>query len=157
LFLDEPFSALDPLIRKEMQSELMQLQDRLRKTIVFITHDFDEAVRIADRMAIMRDGEIIQVGTPEELVTAPADDYVREFTEDIPRTKVLRVATLMLPIRLSDNCRVRVQASDRLDAVAALLIDSRSDALVVDDAGRPVGILTLEKVFNALLNRAPAP
>jgi glycine betaine/proline transport system ATP-binding protein len=156
LFLDEPFSALDPLIRKEMQSELMQLQDRLRKTIVFITHDFDEAVRIADRMAIMRDGEIIQVGTPEDLVTAPADDYVREFTEDIPRIKVLRVATLMLPAGSSGNCRLRVQASDRLDAVAALLIDNHSDALVVDDAGREVGILTLDKVFSALLNRATA-
>ena len=88
-FLDEPFSALDPLIRREMQDEFLRLQNMLRKTIVFITHDFDEAIRLADRIAIMKDGEIIQIGTPEELVTRPATDYVREFTRDVQRAKVI--------------------------------------------------------------------
>ena len=88
-FLDEPFSALDPLIRREMQSELMRLQNVLKKTIVFITHDFDEAIKLADRIAIMKDGEIIQTGAPEELVLNPATDYVAEFTRDVNRAKVM--------------------------------------------------------------------
>ncbi|MEE8533941.1 MAG: glycine betaine/L-proline ABC transporter ATP-binding protein, partial [Alphaproteobacteria bacterium] len=92
-FLDEPFSALDPLIRREMQDEFLRLQKLLEKTIVFITHDFDEAIRLADRIAIMKDGRIIQIGSPEELVTAPADDYVAEFTREIPRAKVLSAAS----------------------------------------------------------------
>ena len=87
-FLDEPFSALDPLIRREMQDEFLRLQRMLHKTIVFITHDFDEAVRLGDRIAIMKDGAIIQLATPEELVTHPADDYVAQFTRDAPRGKL---------------------------------------------------------------------
>ena len=96
-FLDEPFSALDPLIRREMQDEFLRLQGVLHKTIVFITHDFDEAIRLADRIAIMKDGAIIQIGTPEELVTNPATDYVAEFTRDIPRAKVLSARSVMTP------------------------------------------------------------
>ncbi|TIX11403.1 MAG: glycine betaine/L-proline ABC transporter ATP-binding protein, partial [Mesorhizobium sp.] len=94
-FLDEPFSALDPLIRREMQDELMRLQTMLHKTIVFITHDFDEAIRLADRIAIMKDGEVIQTGTPEELVVNPATDYVAEFTRDVDRAKVISARSLM--------------------------------------------------------------
>src|SRR4029078_11637597 len=94
-FLDEPFSALDPLIRREMQSELMRLQGVLKKTIVFVTHDFDEAIRLADRVAIMKNGEVIQVGTPEELVLHPATDYVAEFTRDVNRAKVMSAKSLM--------------------------------------------------------------
>ncbi|MEZ5869094.1 MAG: glycine betaine/L-proline ABC transporter ATP-binding protein [Defluviimonas denitrificans] len=86
-FLDEPFSALDPLIRREMQDEFIRLQSVLKKTIVFITHDFDEAIRLADRIAIMKDGEIVQQGTPEELVLNPATDYVREFTQAVPKAR----------------------------------------------------------------------
>ncbi len=86
-FLDEPFSALDPLIRREMQDEFIRLQSVLKKTIVFITHDFDEAIRLADRIAIMKDGEIVQVGTPEEIVLNPATDYVREFTRPCRRPR----------------------------------------------------------------------
>ena len=95
-FLDEPFSALDPLIRKEMQNEFLRLQSMLKKTIVFITHDFDEAIRLADRIAIMYEGLIVQVGTPEELITKPATDYVAEFTKDIPRSKLLNAESLSL-------------------------------------------------------------
>ena len=96
-FLDEPFSALDPLIRREMQDEFLRLQTLLHKTIVFITHDFDEAIRLADRIAIMKDGAIVQIGTPEELVLNPATDYVREFTQDVPRAKVFGAPVMMEP------------------------------------------------------------
>ncbi len=94
-FLDEPFSALDPLIRREMQDEFMRLQSVLKKTIVFITHDFDEAIRLADRIAIMKDGEIVQAGTPEDLVLNPATPYVAEFTRNVPKAKVVRVGSMM--------------------------------------------------------------
>ncbi len=96
-FLDEPFSALDPLIRREMQDEFLRLQSMLGKTIVFITHDFDEAIRLADRIAIMKDGAVVQTGTPEELVLSPADDYVAAFTRNVARAKVVRVASLARP------------------------------------------------------------
>ncbi|MDQ6437598.1 glycine betaine/L-proline ABC transporter ATP-binding protein [Mesorhizobium sp. LHD-90] len=94
-FLDEPFSALDPLIRREMQDEFMRLQSVLKKTIVFITHDFDEAIRLADRIAIMKDGAIVQAGTPEDLVLNPATPYVAEFTRNVPRAKVVKVGSVM--------------------------------------------------------------
>jgi len=97
-FLDEPFSALDPLIRREMQDEFLRLQNILHKTIVFITHDFDEAIRLADRIAVMKDGAIEQVATPEELVLHPATDYVAEFTRHVGRAKVIRAASLAGPL-----------------------------------------------------------
>src|SRR5699024_4525908 len=89
LLMDEAFSALDPLIRKEMQDELLQLQGKLKKTILFITHDLDEALKIGDRIAIMKDGVIVQIGTPEEILTDPADEYVSTFVQDVDRSKVL--------------------------------------------------------------------
>jgi hypothetical protein len=94
-FLDEPFSALDPLIRREMQDEFIRLQSVLKKTIVFITHDFDEAIRLADRIAIMKDGAVVQAGTPEDIVLNPATDYVREFTRAVPRAKVVKAGRVM--------------------------------------------------------------
>src|SRR6185312_887203 len=96
-FLDEPFSALDPLIRAEMQEEFLRLQTLLRKSIVFITHDFDEAIRLADRIAIMKNGELVQIGTPEDLVLTPRTDYVAEFTKNVSRAKVLSVGSVMEP------------------------------------------------------------
>ena len=121
-FLDEPFSALDPLIRREMQDELIRLQERLQKTIVFITHDFDEAIRLADRIAVMRDGEIVQTATPEELVLNPADGYVAEFTRHIPRAKVVRLRSVASPAGpgpfagdLPGHLRV-ADAADRIEA-----------------------------------------
>ena len=89
LIFDEAFSALDPLIRREMQDEVLRLQARLHKTVLFVTHDLDEALKIGDRIAIMKDGRFVQVGLPSEIVGAPADDYVREFVRDVPRGKVL--------------------------------------------------------------------
>ncbi len=153
LFLDEPFSALDPLIRREMQNELMRLQSALQKTIVFITHDFDEAIRIANRIAIMRGGEIIQIGTPEELVTAPATDYVREFTNSIARAKVLHVRNLMHPVDNAMKSSLQVSATERIEDIASLLIDQNKDAVVVDESGLPIGGLARTRVLDALLNR----
>ena len=95
LIFDEPFSALDPLIRREMQDELLELQSKLQKTLVFITHDFLEAIKMGDKIAIMKDGQISQVGTAEEIVANPIDKYVRDFTEDVPRYKVLSAGKVM--------------------------------------------------------------
>ena len=96
LLMDEAFSALDPLIRKEMQDELLDLQDRVQKTIIFITHDLNEALRIGDRIALMKDGQIMQIGTGEEILTKPANDFVREFVEDVDRSKVLTAQNIMI-------------------------------------------------------------
>ena len=95
LLMDEPFSALDPLIRRGLQDELMRLQEELQKTLVFITHDLEEALKLGDRIALMRDGEFIQVGTPEEIVSLPEDEYVGEFVRGISKTKVLGAASIM--------------------------------------------------------------
>lgn len=97
LLMDEAFSALDPLIRREMQDELIELQDQVQKTIIFITHDLNEALRIGDRIALMKDGKIMQIGTGEEILTNPANDYVREFVEDVDRSKVLTAQNIMVP------------------------------------------------------------
>ncbi|MEM7171273.1 MAG: glycine betaine/L-proline ABC transporter ATP-binding protein [Pseudomonadota bacterium] len=156
-FLDEPFSALDPLIRREMQDEFLRLQSVLRKTIVFITHDFDEAVRLADRIAIMKDGEIIQIGTAEELLLTPATDYVREFTKDIPRSKVLTARAVMDPIdsTASDLSVVlaQVPATSKLEDLADFLMQKNSEALVVDERKNPIGRLHKQVVMEALLKK----
>ncbi len=97
LLMDEAFSALDPLIRRDMQDELIALQEKMQKTIVFITHDLDEALKLGDRIAVMYQGRIVQIGTPEEILTEPADDYVKNFVEDVDRSKVLTAETIMKP------------------------------------------------------------
>ena len=148
-FLDEPFSALDPLIRREMQDEFMRLQSMLRKTIVFITHDFDEAIRLADRIAIMKDGAIIQIGSPEELVTHPADGYVADFTREIPRAKVLSVQTIMgEPV---DSWSGEVRAKEKVQEVAATVARGHAPVAVLDESGAVVGSLTREDIFRVLV------
>lgn len=97
LLMDEAFSALDPLIRSEMQEQLMELQENLQKTIIFITHDLDEALRLGDRIAVLKDGKLVQVGTPVDIVLKPADDYVRAFAKDVNRARALTVQTIMTP------------------------------------------------------------
>jgi glycine betaine/proline transport system ATP-binding protein len=150
-FLDEPFSALDPLIRREMQEELMRLQSVLRKTIIFITHDFDEAIRLADRIAIMKDGEIIQSGTPEELVLHPATDYVAEFTRDVQRAKVMSAARLMQPLSgRTDGEAPRIHAETKIAAFAAEIVAARKCFIVVGSDNRPVGEITPEAVIGLL-------
>ncbi len=155
-FLDEPFSALDPLIRREMQDELLRLQARLNKTILFITHDFDEAIRLADRIAVMKDGGIVQTATPETLVLHPATDYVAEFTRHIPRAKVVRLATVAAPLGdgpfagdLPGHLRV-AEAADRIEAAALPF-------RVLDAGGRPVGQIGARAVIDVLIGREAAP
>src|SRR5687768_12998770 len=148
-FLDEPFSALDPLIRREMQEELMRLQSVLRKTIIFITHDFDEAIRLADRIAIMKDGEIIQSGTPEELVLRPATDYVAEFTRDVQRAKVISARSLMRPpSKIQHGGTVSPEA--RVSSFSAQIIAAKKPFAVVNGTGKPIGEVTPEAVIDLL-------
>lgn len=150
-FLDEPFSALDPLIRREMQDEFIRLQNVLHKTIVFITHDFDEAIRLADRIAIMNDGEIIQIGTAEQLIMNPATAYVAEFTRHIPRAKVLSVATLTRPLPQTGLASATPIAADTLiESIAASIVHQTEPIAVCDDHGAINGALYPADVRNVL-------
>src|SRR5262245_38638874 len=155
-FLDEPFSALDPLIRREMQAELMRLQGVLKKTIIFITHDFDEAIRLADRIAIMKDGEIIQIGTPEELVTRPATDYVAEFTRDVNRAKVLSAQSIMRASPAEARHGGSVKAGAKVASFAPELVASELPFAVIDAAGKTVGEITPKAVIDLLAGRDQA-
>lgn len=150
-FLDEPFSALDPLIRREMQDEFLRLQSVLKKTIVFITHDFDEAIRLADRIAIMYEGQIVQLGTAEELITQPATDYVEKFTRDVSREKLLSVASVMTDAATNGINR-EVRSDAKLSAVAADVLASDELFRVVDDSGVTVGALGRDQVIEALFS-----
>lgn len=154
LLFDEPFSALDPLIRHEMQDELIRLQRQMHRAIIFITHDFAEALRLGDRIAIMKDGSFDQVGTPEELVTSPATDYVREFVKDVPRAKVLRVRSAMTPVVAGEksfgSTTRTVNSEDRIATVVAMLLNDASDIAVKDSAGNIIGVVDRNKVANLM-------
>ncbi|SDF49761.1 glycine betaine/proline transport system ATP-binding protein [Limimonas halophila] len=158
-FLDEPFSALDPLIRRDMQDEFLRLQNMLDKTVVFITHDFSEAIKLADRIAIMHDGRVDQIGTSEELVTQPATDYVAEFTKDVPRAKVLSARSVMVPGRAdgipgsSPDDVKPVSAAERVEDFASRVVDRNAPVPVVDDQGAALGHVHPESVMNILLER----
>lgn len=144
LLLDEPFSALDPLIRRDMQEQLIELQGELQKTIVFITHDLDEALRLGDRIAILKDGEIVQVGGAEDIILRPADDYVQDFVEDVNRGRVLAARTVMqAPPALA---RAEEPVSAALERMMACNADY---CCVVDEAERPVGTITREAATDA--------
>jgi glycine betaine/proline transport system ATP-binding protein len=154
-FLDEPFSALDPLIRREMQDEFMRLQNVLHKSIVFITHDFEEAIRLADRIAIMKDGAIIQIGTPEELVLNPATDYVEEFTQGIPRAKVLSAQALMHDVGADADANEfagTVQAASAIDSQLDKILNADRGAVfaVQNDQGETIGALSRDVVVDLL-------
>ena len=151
-FLDEPFSALDPLIRREMQDEFMRLQSVLKKTIVFITHDFDEAIRLADRIAIMKDGVIVQAGTPEEIVLTPATHYVSEFTRNVARAKVVRTESLMTPDGGPDaGSDPKVGARVTIAEAAPLFLDGATRLCVTDASGAPIGTLHRDAVVSLML------
>ena len=143
LFFDEPFSALDPLIRRDMQDELIDLQLKLQRTLVFITHDFAEALKLADRIAIMNDGAFVQVGTPVEILTSPANDYVRAFTQDAPVAKVLQACSLMEPLDGSaiDPDWPRVALTTPLEVALPHLLGSVNPVVVCDEQATPVGLL----------------
>jgi glycine betaine/proline transport system ATP-binding protein len=155
-FLDEPFSALDPLIRRQMQDEFLRLQQLLHKSIVFITHDFLEALRIADRMAIMRDGAIVQIGSPAELVLDPADSYVAEFTNEVPRARVLTAADVV-DSGAAVRDAPRIDGRAKLDELLPQLALRPDGILVLGPEGDTLGMATAQSVICALAGgRAPA-
>ncbi len=150
-FLDEPFSALDPLIRKEMQDEFLRLQSVLGKTILFVTHDFDEALRLADRIAIMKDGVVEQLDTPSNIVLHPATEYVRKFTEDVPREKVLTVESVMDPPDDSEQVSdLKVPVDTIVESVAEQILGEEKPVAVVDSSGQMVGTLHSSHVIKVL-------
>ena len=149
-FLDEPFSALDPLIRREMQDEFIRLQALLHKTIVFITHDFDEAIRLADRIAVMKDGEVIQIATPEQLVLNPATDYVEEFTRHIPRSKIVTIGSIMSSVKVAVG--EKILASATVDEVSRTVVESKQALPVVDSEDQIIGSIGREAIINVLVN-----
>jgi len=150
--LDEPFSALDPLIRKRMQDEFLRIQSKLQKSIVFITHDFQEALRLADRMAIMRDGMIVQIGRPVDLILNPVDDYVKEFTTDVPWESVLCASDVCQ--KASDSVRGmgRVSADTQIGSLLGYLAKNPKGVVVEAEDGSVVGIATASGVLEALAN-----
>ena len=150
-FLDEPFSALDPLIRKEMQDEFLRLQSSLKKTIMFITHDFDEALRLADRIAIMKDGIIEQLDTPANIVLNPATEYVRKFTQEVPREKVLKIESVMEPTGDNKNLSdLKVSKDAIIETVAEKILEQEKPVAVIDSNNKVIGVVKPSKVIHTV-------
>ncbi len=150
-FLDEPFSALDPLIRKEMQDEFLRLQSSLKKTILFVTHDFDEALRLADRIGIMKDGIIEQLDTPANIVLNPATEYVRKFTQEVPREKVLKIEAVMDPMTDEQNLSdFKVSKDAIIETVAEKILGQEKPIAVTDSNQQIVGIVKPAKVIHVV-------
>ncbi|MEU8731269.1 quaternary amine ABC transporter ATP-binding protein [Streptomyces tendae] len=158
LLFDEPFSALDPLIRRDMQEEVVRLHREEGRTMVFITHDLQEALKLGDRIALMRDGRVVQLGTPEEIVGSPADDYVREFVRDVPREQVLTVRTAMRPATSADEAgtgpaiRPEATVSEAIEAVARAGTPAR-----VMDEGRCLGMVDATDLLSVVAGTADEP
>jgi len=149
-FLDEPFSALDPLIRKEMQDEFLRLQEKLQKTIMFITHDFDEALKLADRIAIMKDGIIEQLDTPANIVLNPATEYVKKFTEEVPREKVLKIEDVMEKPDSENLSDLKVLKSEIIENVAKKILTQEKSVAVIDENNQIVGSVHPSKIINTV-------
>ena len=163
LLMDEPFSALDPLIRKQLQTTFMELSAELHKTTVFITHDLDEAIRIGDRIAIMKDGVLVQIGTPEQIVTEPADDYVAEFVAGISKLDLVTAARIMQPLAQYEqaNGQQNIAAwpvaapDDKLNTLVDLAVGS-DHPIRIDAEGRTVGIVTRRALLRGIQGRDEA-
>ena len=149
-FLDEPFSSLDPLIRKEMQNEFLKIQSTLKKTIIFITHDFDEAIKLADRIIIMNEGIIVQIGSPEDLIMKPADDYVKEFTEDLPRERLLSVKSIMNSNKNPSNSS-SVYEDEKIFKIIEKVL-SEGSVSVINRSNEIVGSLDKETISKFIYN-----
>ena len=151
LLFDEPFSALDPLIRRDMQNEVIRLHHELGKTMVFITHDLAEALKLGDRILIMRDGAIVQIGTPDEVVGAPADDYVRDFVSDVPRSHVLTLKWVMRDPRPEDDMTGPTMSCDTIVRKAAQAVLASDHPVRVTDGGQVVGIVDDEEILRVVV------
>jgi glycine betaine/proline transport system ATP-binding protein len=151
--MDEAFSALDPLIRMDMQAILLDLQAESRKTVVFITHDLDEALRLGEKIAILRDGEVIQQGTGQEIVLNPTDEYISSFVQEVNRGRVILVETIMRPLASPANAKgPPVSENSNLEDTARLMSDAGTNvAHVVDSDGKPSGSLAVQDVMSALV------
>jgi len=149
-FLDEPFSALDPLIRKEMQDEFLRLQEKLKKTIMFITHDFDEALKLADRIAIMKDGIIEQLDTPAKIVLSPATEYVKKFTEEVPREKVLKIEDVMEKPNNDNLSDLKVSKNEIIENVAEKILSQEKSVAVTDENNKIVGTVHPSKIIHTV-------
>jgi glycine betaine/proline transport system ATP-binding protein len=158
LLMDEAYSALDPLIRTDMQTMLLELQSELRKTIVFITHDLDEALRLGDRIVILRDGSIVQQGDSQDILLNPADDYIARFVKDVNRGRFLRVDAVMDGAPCSDKTSLpKLKSGTTLEAAAKELTNSTQDeAVVVDARGEPLGLVSLRQITAALSSAVEA-
>ncbi|MBA3534770.1 MAG: glycine betaine/L-proline ABC transporter ATP-binding protein [Ardenticatenales bacterium] len=156
LLFDEPFSALDPLIRREMQDELLDLQKTMHRTLIFITHDFLEALKLGNHIAIMREGAFVQVGTPEEIVARPVNDYVRKFTQDVPKARVLTAQTIMEPVEQDETMTptATVQAQATLASLLPLMMDGHTRLSVLDENGTPIGTINRESVMELISEEA---
>jgi glycine betaine/proline transport system ATP-binding protein len=158
ILMDEPFSALDPLIRRQLQDEFRQLSKTLGKSAIFITHDLDEAIRIGDRIAIMKDGAIIQVGTAEDIVLKPADAYVADFVAGISRLHLVKAHSVMHPLAafaaarpdLDINCFARTSAEAEVDELIRILLTGKQDAIAVHDGGNVVGVVTTRSLLQGV-------
>jgi len=151
LLFDEPFSALDPLIRRDMQNEVIRLHHELGKTMVFITHDLAEALKLGDRILILRDGAVIQVGSPAEVVAAPADDYVKDFVSDVPRSHVLTLKWVMREPRPDDSTEGPVMSSDTIVRKAAQAALASAHPVRVVDDGKLVGIVDDDAILRVVV------
>ena len=158
LLMDEPFSALDPLIRRQLQSEFIKLSKQMKKTTVFITHDLDEAVRVGHRIAIMRDGAVVQIGTPEEIVVNPADDYVADFVKGISRLKVVQAKTIMQSVKdyenkfgaLTDDIET-VDENTVLSKLIETSILKDKSIVVVDKNNQKKGVISQSDLLKAVV------
>ncbi len=154
LLMDEAYSALDPLIRVDMQTVLLDLQSELKKTVVFITHDLDEALRLGDKIAILRDGQVVQQGTGQEIVLSPADDYITAFVKEVNRGRVIQTRTVMRPFD-GNMDGVRLAPNATLETAAKLMTEAGlSRAIIIDEKGDPIGLLDLQTIIAAMVTPA---
>jgi glycine betaine/proline transport system ATP-binding protein len=153
LLMDEAFSALDPLIRTDMQTILLDLQKEIKKTIVFITHDLDEALRLGDRIAILRDGAVIQQGTGQDIVLRPADDYITRFVRHVNRGRVLLASTVMTRAANASAGDLEIPMDASLESALRIMRQAdRREARVVDAKGNPVGRIDADSLVSAMLD-----
>jgi glycine betaine/proline transport system ATP-binding protein len=154
LLMDEAYSALDPLIRVDMQSVLLDLQKELKKTVVFITHDLDEALRLGDKIAILRDGRVVQQGSGQEIVLRPADDYITAFVKEVNRGRVIQAQTIMKPLT-AESHGPRVSGDMTLEVAAKRMTETEhTTAVVIDENGRPIGVIDLPSIIAAMVTPA---